>query len=85
MIRHIRKYCSKRITKLLINAIVLSRIDYCGSLFSDLKNIEVKKIDRIIRASIRLIYNINRSEHLKTNIILNGYYLERNANIVYSV
>ena len=41
-IRHIRKYCSKRITKLLINALVLSRIDYCGSLFSDLKNIEVK-------------------------------------------
>ena len=63
-IRHIRKYCSKRITKLLINALVLSRIDYCGSLFSDLKKIEVKKIDRIIRVSIRLIYNINRSEHL---------------------
>ena len=65
-IGHIRKYCSKRITKLLINDLVLSRIDYCGSLFSDLKNIEVNKIDRIIRASIRLINNINRSEHLKT-------------------
>ena len=66
-IGHIRKNCSKRITKIIINALVLSRIDYCGSLFSDLKNIEVKKIDRIIRASIRLIYNINRSEHLKTD------------------
>ena len=68
-IRHIRKYCSKRITKLLINALVLSRIDYCGSLFSDLKNIEVKNIDRIIRASIEYIYtpfyNINHSEYLK--------------------
>ena len=60
-------YCSKHITKLLINALVLSRIDQCGSLFSDLKNVEVKKIDRIIRASIRLIYNINSREHLKTN------------------
>ena len=60
-IRHIRKCCSKRITKLLINALVLSRIDYCGSLFSNLKNIEVNNIDRIIRASLRLIYNINRS------------------------
>ena len=48
-IGHIRKYCSKRITKLLINALVLSRIDYCGYVFSDLKNIEVTKIDRIIR------------------------------------
>ena len=66
-IDHIIKYFSKRITKLLINSLVLSRIDYCGSLFSELKNIEVIKIDRIIRASIRLIYNINRSEHLKTD------------------
>ena len=65
-IRHIRKYCSKRITKLIINALVLSRIEYYGSLFSDLKNIEVKKIDRIIRISIRLIYNINSRDHLKT-------------------
>ena len=39
-IGHIRKHCYKCITKLLINALVLSRIDYCGSLFSDLKNIE---------------------------------------------
>ena len=67
MIRHIRKYCSKLITKLLINDLVLSIIDYCGSLFNDLKNIEVKKIDIIIRSSIRLIYNINRSEYLKTD------------------
>ena len=45
-------------------------------------------IDRIIRASIRLIYNSNRNEHLKTdenkhNII--GFYLESDANIVYFV
>ena len=66
-INSISKSANFRITKLLINTLVLSRIDYCGSLFSDLKNIEVKKIDRIIRASIRLIYNINRSEHLKTD------------------
>ena len=45
---NIRKYFSKHITKLLINDLVLSRIDYCGSLVSYLKNIEVKKIDRII-------------------------------------
>ena len=42
-IRHIRKYCSRHITKLLINAIVLSRIYYCGSLFSDLQNIKIYK------------------------------------------
>ena len=77
-IDHIRKYFTNHITKQLINVLVLSRIDYCRSLFSNLKknltfselnlkNIEVKKIDRIIRSSIHLIYNINRREHFKTD------------------
>ena len=66
-IGHITKYFSKCIYKLLINDLVLSRIYYCRSLFSDLKNIEVKKIDRIIGVSIWLIYNINRREDLKTD------------------
>ena len=39
----IRKYCSKRITKLLTNVLVLSRSDYCGSLFSDLKDYRGQK------------------------------------------
>ena len=60
---HIRKYC----TNIFINALVLSIIYYCGSLFSYSKNIEVKNINRIIHAYIRPIYNINRSEHLKTD------------------
>ena len=38
-IGHVRKYYSNRITKLLINALVLSIIYYYGSLYSDLKNI----------------------------------------------
>ena len=54
-IAHIRKYCSTRITRTLINALVLSRIDYCGSIFSDTNITDIKKVDRIIRASERLI------------------------------
>ena len=38
-IGHIKMYYSKRITKLLINDLVLSRIDYWRSLFGELKNI----------------------------------------------
>ena len=41
-IAHIRKYCSTRITRTLINALVLSRIDYCRSLFSDTNSTDIK-------------------------------------------
>ena len=66
-ISHIRKYCSTRITRTLINALVLSRIDYCGSLFSDTNSTDIKKVDRIIRAFIRFIYNVNRRDHILTD------------------
>ena len=65
-IANIRKYCSKRITRKLINAHILYRINYCGSHFSDTNSTDIKKSVRIIRTSIRLIYNINHSDHMLT-------------------
>ena len=62
----IRKYCSTHINRTLINVLVLSRIDYCGSLFSDTNNTDIKKVDRIIRASTQLSYNVNRRDHTLT-------------------
>ena len=59
-IAYIRKYFSTRITRKLINDLVLSMIDYCGSLFSDINSADIKKVYRIIRAYMRLIYNVNR-------------------------
>ena len=45
---------------------VLSRIDYCGSLFSDINSTDINKVDMIIRASIRFIDNVNRGDHTLT-------------------
>ena len=66
-IRHIRNYCSPNITKRLLNALVLSRIDYCCSLFYGIKNSEVIKIDRIIRSSVRLVHRLKRRDHALTD------------------
>ena len=54
-IGHIRKYCSNNINKLLINVLVLFIIYYCESLITDLRNMEVNNIDRIIRASMHYL------------------------------
>ena len=42
-IAHIRKYCSTRITRTLMNALVLSRIDYCGLFVSDTSSTDIQK------------------------------------------
>ena len=66
-IRHIKNDCSPKITKRLLNALVLSRIDYCCSLFYEIKNSEVIKVDRIIRSSVRLIHRLKRRDHTLTH------------------
>ena len=66
-ISHIKNYCSPNITKRLLNTIVLSRIDYCCSLFYGIKNSEVIKVDRIIRSSVRLIDRLKRRDHALTD------------------
>ena len=65
---HIRNYCSTNITKRLVNALVLSRLDYCCSLLYGIKNTEAKKVDRIIRSSVRLIHRLKRCEHSLTDM-----------------
>ena len=51
-IRRIRKDLTLPLTTVIINALVLSRIDYCSSLLYHLPNTSLSPLNRIIRASI---------------------------------
>ena len=62
-ISHIRKDLTRPLTTVLINALVLSRIDYYSSLLYHLLNTSLSPLNRIIRASIRTIFSINRFDH----------------------
>ena len=43
----IRKYITKENLKLLVNALVISRLDYCNSILYDLLKQELDKLQRI--------------------------------------
>ena len=62
-IRHIKNFCSPNITKRLINALVLSRINYCCSLFYGIKNSEVIQVNSFIRSCVRLIHRLKQCDH----------------------
>ena len=51
-IHGIRKDLTRPLTTVIINALILSRIDYCSSLLYHLPNTSLSPLNRIIRASI---------------------------------
>ena len=65
-IKKIRTSLSRNLTKTLINALVLSRLDYCSSLLNLLSAKATAPLNRIIRSSIRTTYCIIRLDHSTT-------------------
>ena len=64
-IGRIRKYITKENLKLLVNALVLSRLDYCNSILYGLPKQELDKLQRIQNTAARLITGTKRHEHIK--------------------
>ena len=63
-IRRIRKSLNFECTKILVNAFVTSRLDFCTSLLYGLPNNQPNKLQRIQNAAARLICNVGRFEHI---------------------
>ena len=51
----IRKYLTEDATKSLVNAYVVSRLDYCNSTFSELPDYLIKKLQRVQNRAARLV------------------------------
>ena len=65
-ITKIRISFSRNLTNILINAHVLSRLDYCTSLLNLLHAKSTDPLYRIIRSSIRTTYCLTRLDHSTT-------------------
>ena len=55
-IRHIRKYLSRESTERLVHAFITSRLDCCNGLLYGAPEYQIKKIQRVMNASARLVY-----------------------------
>ena len=61
----IRKYITKENLKLLVNALVISRLDCCDSILYGLHKQELDKLQRIQNTAARLITGTKRYELIK--------------------
>jgi hypothetical protein len=63
-IGRIRKYLSKEDLKRLVNALVISRLDYANSILYGLPKYELDKLQRVQNAAARLITGKKKSDHI---------------------
>ncbi|PFX25397.1 hypothetical protein AWC38_SpisGene9986 [Stylophora pistillata] len=55
-IQHIRKYLSRESTERLVHAFITSRLDYCNGLLYGAPEYQIKKLQRVMNASVQLVY-----------------------------
>ncbi len=78
-IRKIRHFLSERATQLLVQALVLSRLDYCNALLAGLPSNSIKPLQLIQNAAARLIFNEPKRTHV-TPLFINLHWLPEHVS-----
>ncbi len=63
-IRKIRPFVTEHATQLLIQALVISRLDYCNALLAGLPSNTIKPLQMIQNAAARLVFNEPKKAHV---------------------
>ena len=63
-INKIRRFLDFSSVKCVANALVLSRLDYCNSLYLNLPSSLLKRLQRVQNAAVRTIFNLRKRDHV---------------------
>ena len=64
-LRTINKYLNETVKLMLVKQLIISKLDYCNSLYYNLPKKRVKKLQSVLNGGVRFIYNIkDRNEDL---------------------
>ena len=80
----IRKYLSEEDLKRLVCSLLLSRLDYCNSLYYNLPNNEINKLQRVQNTAARLITGSKRIDHI-TPVLKHLHWLPILSRIRYKI
>ena len=83
-IRRIRKYLPLKAAKTLVQAMVISRIDYCNAILYGSLAIHIRKLQRVQNAAARLLANTARFSHI-TPVILDLHWLPVEFRIIFKM
>jgi hypothetical protein len=83
-LRQIRRSVGEEVTKRLVTALVLSRLDYCNAALACLPESTIRPLQRVQNAAARLVTNAKSSDHI-TPILKRLHWLPVNQRIVYKL
>ena len=71
-------------TKIILQALVLSEVDYCNSLLLGTANCHLAKLQRILNMACRLIYRNLKFDHVMP-LLMQHHWLKVHDHIIYKV
>ena len=70
----------------IIQACILSHVDYCNSLYLNLPDVQIKKLQRLVNTAIRFIYNIKFTDDYSiTELMQKCHFLPIRARIEFKI
>ncbi|KAI2665844.1 hypothetical protein H4Q32_022950 [Labeo rohita] len=82
-IRKIRPFLTEQATQLLVQALVISRLDYCNALLTGLPSCTIKPLQMIQNAAARLVFNKPKRAHV-TPLYISLHWLPIAARIKFN-
>ena len=83
-IAFIRKYLDEESLKKLIYNCVISRLDYCNSIYYNLPKTQLKKLQNIFNRAARLIRGVGRRDRI-TPVLIDLHWLPVKARIAFKI
>jgi hypothetical protein len=83
-LRQIRRSAGPEVTKRLVSALVLSRLDYCNAALAGLPQSTIQPLQRVQNTAARLISNTGRREHISP-VLKELHWLPVNLRIQYKL
>ena len=68
-IGRIRKYLSYDDRKSIVQAVIMSRIDYCNGLLVGVPAVQLSKLQRLQNAAARLVSNVAKYDHITPTLV----------------
>jgi len=65
-IRSVRRSVPRRALLILIQALVVSKVDYCNSVLAGVSDTLLRRLQSVLNAATRLVFSARRSEHSAT-------------------
>jgi hypothetical protein len=83
-IGRIRKYLDEKTTATLVNAYVISKLDYCNSLLYGIPPKQLDKLQRVMNTAARLVKRIRKYDHI-SQVLKELHWLPIPQRIVFKI